>query len=69
MILLTLIFPNATGLAQNNYAILYSFFLFKKLYSKLKQIWYFGREVQFKKYLHGLSDAGTSLSLDRGPMG
>ena len=28
----------------------------------------FGKEVQFKKYLHGPSDAGTRL-LDQGPMG
>ena len=33
------------------------------LNSKVKLILYkcFGREVQFKKYLHGLSDAGTRL--------
>ena len=39
------------------------------LNSKVKLTLYkcFGREVQFKKYLHGLSDAGTSL--DQGPMG
>ena len=41
------------------------------LNSKVKLTLYkcFGREVQFKKYLRGLSDAGTRLLFKLGPMG
>ena len=37
------------------------FLLFCVIINKLTLYKCFGREVQFKKYLHGLSDAGTRL--------
>ena len=43
----------------------------KGLNTKVKLTLYkiFGKAVEFKKYLHGVADAGSSLSFGQEPMG